>query len=295
MFRLHTADPSQTIILAGSGRSGTTWLGNIIAANPNVRIIFEPFDYRHVPQAGCLPLRPYARLNESYPEWEPFVRQVLQGRIENEWINRQGKRWWAWRRLIKEIRANLMLAWIDRMFHPRIVFTIRHPCAVVLSRLKLKWETHLDVFLAQPQLIADYLEPFLDLVHSAHTEVQKQAVMWSVENLIPLQQLPDHNWVFCLYEDFCRQPEAEADRVLKGLGIRKTWLTQRAIRGITMVTRPDSAVLTKKDPLTEWQHQLSPADIDTVLETVHAFGINLYSSQPLPVTNEQVSGVPLSE
>jgi hypothetical protein len=185
-----------------------------------------------------------------------------------------------------------MLAWIDQMFHPRIVFTIRHPCAVVLSRLKLKWETHLDVFLAQPQLIADYLEPFLDLVHSAHTEVQKQAVMWSVENLIPLQQLPNHNWIFCLYEEFYRQPEAEADRVLKGLGIRKTWLTQRAIRSITMVTRPDSAVLTKKDPLTEWQHQLSPADIDTVLETVHAFGINLYSSQPLPVTNEQIQEAP---
>jgi hypothetical protein len=61
-------DPSQSILLAASGRSGTTWLGNIVAADPNTRIFFEPFDPRRVPAAACLPLRAYARPEGSYPE-----------------------------------------------------------------------------------------------------------------------------------------------------------------------------------------------------------------------------------
>lgn len=282
MFNLLHPDPSQAIILAGSGRSGTTWLGNIMAANPNIRIIFEPFDRRRVPDAASVPLRPYARVGDKHPAWELFVRQVLCGRIHNEWVDQQGKRWWATRCLVKTIRATLLLGWIDHLFHPRIVFMTRHPCAVVLSRVKLKWESHLDVLLAQPQLLTDHLEPFVDLIHGAQTEVQKQAVLWCVENLVPLHQLREHNWVFCTYEQLYRQPQAESERILQAVGICKTPLTQRAIRQVSMVTRPDSALLTQGDPLTDWQRHLSTQDIDSILNIVQQFGITLYTDRVEP-------------
>ena len=51
--------PHKTIILAGSARSGTTWLANIIAACRGFGIIFEPFHPREVPEAGNLPSRLY--------------------------------------------------------------------------------------------------------------------------------------------------------------------------------------------------------------------------------------------
>jgi hypothetical protein len=273
-------DPSQSILLAASGRSGTTWLGNIVAADPNTRIFFEPFDPRRVPAAACLPLRAYARPEGSYPEWESLVGKVLRGEIENEWINRQGRRWWAQRRLIKEIRANLMLAWIDRRFHPKIVWMTRHPCAVVNSRVKLQWEAHLDVFLAQPELVEDYLQPFLPVIQEAQTQVQKHAVAWCIENLVPLQQSHHHNWIFCTYEELYRQPEAEANRILQALGLRKNWFTSRAIHRITMTARSDSAVVNQRDPLLQWQEELSDPEIEDVLRTVSAFGIHLYEDEP---------------
>lgn len=290
MFSLKKSDPSQAIILAGSGRSGTTWLGNIIAANPNVRIIFEPFDYRRVPDAAHLPLRPYARPQAEYPDWSAFVHRVLCGQVQNEWINRQGNYWWTSRRLIKAIRANLMLAWMDHMFQPQIVFMTRHPCAVVLSRLKLKWQTHLDVFLQQPQLMADYLDPYVDLIRGAQTPIQKHAVMWAVENLIPLKQLPAHNWVFCTYEELVHNPDAQAERVLDALGIQKSWFTRRAIKRVSMVTRPDSALLSGRDPLTVWQYELPGEDIDEILKIVHAFGINLYGLETMPHVKTPLRG-----
>lgn len=271
-----------TIILAGSGRSGTTWLGNIIAANPNMRILFEPFDYRRVPEAKVLPLLAYARPNETYPEWTNFMYKALTGQIENEWINQQGKRRWAWKRLIKAIRVNMMLGWIDQNFNPKIVFTTRHPCAVILSRLKLDWDPHINIFLEQNQLVQDYLEPYMDIILSAQTEVQKQAVGWCIENLVPLRQLSHYNWVFCTYEELYRNPEQEADRILSALDIRKTWFTQRAIKKVSMVTRPDSAVYSQQDPLSAWKNQLSKQDIDTILTVIQAFNITLYSDDVLP-------------
>ncbi|MCB0177007.1 MAG: sulfotransferase [Anaerolineae bacterium] len=282
MFKLRASNPSNTIILAGSGRSGTTWLGNIIAANPNVRVFFEPFDYRQVPEATCLPLIAYARPDEEYPDREAFMRAVLSGRVENSWINQQGKRWWATVRFIKAIRANLMLGWIDRKFQPKIVFTTRHPCAVILSRIKLNWQSHLDVFLEQSDLVEDYLQPYLDIIHNAQTPVQKEAVMWCIENLIPLRQLPHHNWVFCTYEEFYRHTETEAKRVLNAIGIRKSWFTQRAIQKVSMVTRPDSAILNGQDPLSAWKKQLSKQDIDAILTIVDRFNITLYDSDITP-------------
>lgn len=83
---------SETIIVAGSGRSGTTWLG----------------------------LRPYFSPDKDYPEWRPFIEKVLSGKIENELIDYDKHRMNASKTpkgiLLKQIRANGMLAWIDEIF-----------------------------------------------------------------------------------------------------------------------------------------------------------------------------------
>jgi hypothetical protein len=275
-------DVSRTILLAGSGRSGTTWLGSILAANPNVRVLFEPFDHRRVPQVAGLPLRPYARPGERYPDWEPTFRAVLQGEIQNDWVNQEGHRWWANRLLVKDIRITLALGWLSSLYNPRIVYVVRHPCAVVLSRLKLGWDTHLDAFMAQPHLIADYLEPYLDLISSADTMVKKHAIMWCVENLVPLRQRSSYGWAFVTYEELYAQPRLQAERILSYLGVRRTWFTERAIRRVSVVTRPDSAVRNGRSPLQEWQSQLSREDIRVILDTTERFGIDLYREQALP-------------
>ena len=36
--------------------------------------------------------------------------------------------------------------------------------------------------------MVDYLEPFRDVISGPQSKVQKHAVMWCVENLIPLRQ-----------------------------------------------------------------------------------------------------------
>jgi hypothetical protein len=277
---------AKTIILAGSGRSGTTWLGNILAAQPTTRVIFEPLDHRRVSEAVVFPLRPYARPQGEYPHWQPALAQILAGSVHNDWVDREQSKWWprflTTRRLVKEIRANLLLGWISEQFGCPIVYMMRHPCAVVHSRLKLGWETHLDTFTNQAELVADYLTPYMDLILGAETAVERHAVMWCIENLVPMRQMAQYDWIFCTYEMLCQQPEVEAGRILSQLRMHPNWLTRRAVRQVSSVARADSAVVGQEDLLRSWQNKMETADIDAILHLVDAFDIHLYTADPLP-------------
>jgi hypothetical protein len=71
-----------------------------------------------------------------------FARKVFTGEIRNRWIDRQNERIYSRYRLIKEIRINLALKWLhDNFPEVPILFLMRHPCAVVASRMELGWAT----------------------------------------------------------------------------------------------------------------------------------------------------------
>jgi hypothetical protein len=278
-------DPSKTIILAGSGRSGTTWLGDIIAADWCFRTIFEPFDARKVPEARAadISLRPYCSPEELCPNLYYFTQLALAGKLHNPWVNQQGRRPWAWRLLLKTIRTTMLLGWIDQHFHPPIVYLIRHPGAVVASRRRLGWESHLDVLLIQPNLMQDYLSPFKEVITSAKTEIQKHTVMWCVENMMPLKQLAHYQWLFCVYEYLYLEPEKEATRILSGLGLKETSSRHQAIHKLSHVTHEQSALKIGKDILIEWQQDFSAHDLADMSAILRDFGMELYSFEdPLP-------------
>jgi hypothetical protein len=275
--------PYKTILLSGSGRSGTTWLANIITASHGFGYIFEPFDHRKVKEAKHLPLRTYMRPEENYPERAEFVKRVLSGKIHNSWTDRDNKNFFVWKYLVKSIRANLMLAWIDRNFHCPIIYLIRHPCAVVLSKIKSNWDTHLEIFLEQNELMRDYLNGFKKIIRAAKNPLQKHTVMWCIENLIPLDQFKRYNWIICTYEGLCNNKEKEVDRIFARLGLKRTKQVNSAINNFYQ-TRKDSAVRVGKNPVCDWKNQLSKKDVADILGIVDDFGIKLYGENPMPRT-----------
>lgn len=281
-YMAKTCDTSKTIVLAGSGRSGTTWMGEILAANPRYRITFEPLNPKHVPESRIVPLLSYVRPDLEKPSWSYFIERSLCGQIDQPWAVKRKVPLWANRNLVKMIRANLMLAWIEGVYKSRIVYMTRHPCAVTLSRLKLKWAPQLELFLSQPALVEDYLLPYQSVIVNANTLLQQHAAMWAIENIVPLQQMKTRKWAFCTYEELYANPIPMATQVLSSLELRTSIFVRRALRRVSRVTRSDSAVMTGRDPLTVWQHDLSKDEIQTILDTVHAFDIDLYDGGPMP-------------
>src|SRR5690606_27560775 len=131
--------------------------------------------------------RPY----EKNPQLSAYCQQLFAGVVRHPWIDRELTNLRPSYRVIKEIRANLFLKWLHVNF-PQVplLLIVRHPCAVVLSRLQLRWATDGDIHacLGQEQLVTDFLRPYLALIEGAQTDEEKHAIIWCIHYLVPLQQ-----------------------------------------------------------------------------------------------------------
>jgi hypothetical protein len=274
------------MVVAGTARSGTTWLGDLIASQLPCRILFEPFNPDLVSDYRNFHYFQYMRPGTEDPEFYSFAQKVFTGKIRNRWIDRQNQRIISKFRLVKEIRVNLALKWLHENFGDvPMLFIIRHPCAVVLSRMELGWATDRDIepFLLQPQLIDDHLHPYLDLIRSVVSVEEKHAVIWSVSNLLPLRQFDPGELKIVYYENLCIQPDVELSGILESIGHRYKNPPVKIFDQPSQTTRVASAVVSGADKIEGWKKTLDHSQIDSILRVVDGFGLShLYNDSSLP-------------
>ena len=273
--------------MAGAARSGTTWLADLISSQIPSRILFEPFNPDLVSDYRRFHYFQYMRPGTQNPEFYAFAQKVFTGEIRNRWIDRQNERIISRFRLVKEIRANLALKWLHDSFpEVPIIFILRHPCAVVLSRMELGWATDRDIepLLLQPQLVEDYLGPYLDLIQDAGSSEEKHAVIWSVSNLVPLRQFKSDEVKIVYYENLCTQPEIELPGIFDALGYPFSGRLIASSNQPSQTSRRDSAVAIRTDKIENWKKRLGRSQIEAILRVVQAFGLdNLYGESTVPL------------
>lgn len=215
-----------TVLIAGVGRSGTTWLADLINFDGRYRDLFEPFHPWKVPAARPLLGQWYQRAGDvPPPAFADYVGRVLRGRERYAWIDRFNRRVVSRRRLVKAIRANLFLGWLAAA-HPqvKIILLIRHPAAVARSRLALpagwEWRPTLAELLAQPRLQQRLSPAQRQLAASAATPFEEHLLTWSLSHWIPLTELPAGNVLPVYYERLRSEPAAQMQRVFAFLSRR---------------------------------------------------------------------------
>lgn len=204
----------ETVLFCGSARSGTTWTSRHLARTLRARYIFEPLHPGRVRASRHLEPGTYLRPGQSHPEYLKPVSRALGGHLRSRWSDRYNERLVARRRLVKEVRANLMLGWLRERF-PEVpaVLLLRHPCAVVESRARLGWPDRLGVLAEQESLVRDHLRPFGRLIDRALEEAdpfERGLLVWCVENYVPLRQVPGPGAAplrVLRYEDVLLDPE----------------------------------------------------------------------------------------
>lgn len=287
LYRDRNGDLDRSIVVAGTARSGTTWLARIISSQISCRVMFEPFHSRLVDAYANFNYFQYMRPESFDEELRNYCQVVFSGNIRHPWIDRQVTAIFPHYRLIKEIRANLFLKWIHNHF-PQIplLFVIRHPCAVVLSRLQLGWATDGDIepFLTQEELVQDFLVDKMDVIRGARSPEEKHAVIWCVSNLVPLSQFAPGELPIVFYEHLCTRPEAEVERIFCTINQAYTSSVFDTMERPSTTATSASAVMHGDDRVTRWQRELSVRQIDDILSIVEAFGMShLYSDSPLPL------------
>jgi len=201
-------DERDTVLVAGSGRSGTTWVGGVIARLTRARTIFEPFLLDRALEfapAQQMRLREKELMRErslyvpadTGAESRHFasISAILQGKLNSIWCSRDCAPGIYRSRVIKDIRANLLLGYLARTWPQlRIVWVLRDPFAVIGSQLHMArrhgwafdWNT--AAALDQPDLMTDWLDGYRSALRHADTQGQRLAHRWCIETMVPFWQ-----------------------------------------------------------------------------------------------------------
>ena len=268
------------MLLLGSARSGTTWVGEVIDRHHDHRVVFEPLRPDRVPAARVFANGQYLRRDDTDPRYlEPMTR-ILTGRMRNPWADHLNHVVVARRRLVKEIRANLLAPWlVDRFPGMPVVLLVRHPLGVAVSRRELGWSDHLDDALAQPALVRDHLttdqERFLRALSDPFARAVAQA---SLETLVPLRMTTPGELLAVTYEGLVSEPRVQAERVLRHVGQEPDAELDAALDRPSHLSRADSAVRTGQDRASAWMSRVDADDRARALEVLELLGLGgLYS------------------
>ena len=269
-------DHRDTVALLGSARSGTTWVGEVIDRHHDHRVVFEPLRPNRVPAAKAFANGQYLRRADADPRYLDPMRAILTGRVRNPWADHLNHVVVARRRLVKEIRANLLAPWLVEQFPGMpVVLLVRHPLGVAVSRREMGWDDHLGDALAQPALVQDHLTDEQAACLNGLTHPFARSVAQAgLETLVPLRMTTPHELLVVTYEGLVSQPREQAERVLRHVGQQPDGALDAALDRPSHLARADSAVRTGGDRAASWLARVSEDETSAAAEVLAVLGLD---------------------
>ena len=284
----------EVIWLIGDGRSGTTWVADLINYDNRYREMFEPFHPQLVDDANfILPLQ-YMRKNNSNEKLTALAKNIFNGKFNHPRVDSGNQSFIYKGLLIKDIFANLLCYWAVSQFpNTKPVLLIRNPFSVALSKYKKKnwfWVTEPLDLLSQTALKDDYLLPFEDEIKKVshkNNYILNQVLIWSIINYVPIRQFEPGNIHVCFYEDIYNNPNGELSKLFKFVKDNKSDISvaipENVIKRPSRVVGSNSNLLSGSSPISSWMDELEPKIIDDGLKILQIFGFeNLYNDLSMP-------------
>ncbi|MCS4122731.1 sulfotransferase [Salinibacter ruber] len=288
-LRARRYDARDAIVVACTGRGGSTWLAQIITSLPRHHLRWEQLHWRTNPkcQEYGFGEPTYLTSEIAIKEQEKYVHQILSGQTFSSAIHT--KKYFRPLKLLtvrsyvaKLVTANMMLPWLVETFGVRAVFMIRHPCAVVKSQLKHgAWDEVGKSFCEHPALFEAY--PHLG---SLFEEVERQeevlAFNWAVQNFVPLALPQPVPWVTTTYETLVGDGMEEARRIFDALGEEVPHRAGKQFHTPSVTTVDSSNVAQGENPLTGWREYLSNRQVNRILSVTHEAALCFYTEALRP-------------
>lgn len=288
-WRAERYDVRNTIVVACTGRGGSTWLAQIIASLPRHHLLWEQLHWRTNPECQEYgfgkPL--YLTSQRATKEQERYVRQILAGCTLPSAIN-TSQYFHPWKLLrlrayvAKFVTANMLLPWLVDTFGVRTVFMLRHPCAVVASQMKHgRWDEVKKAFCEHPILFEEY--PHLAQTFETIEGMEEVlAFNWAVQNFVPLASPKPRFWITTTYETLIDKGMDEVRRIFQELGEEVPQHAHTMFRRSSATARENVERKRNRKQLSKWRRRLSASQIEQILRIVHEVGIVCYTEALRP-------------
>lgn len=289
---LHRPEGQQNIFLFSTPRSGSTWLMELIWSQPGFKACNEPLDLRN----------PMVRKYSGITNWlelysqeaNPALYQYFQA-LCNGYLHAMDPV--PFRRFYRPVTNRIIfkiinggedrINWFQDTFNGQIVYLIRHPIAVSLSREYLPR--------VQVQLESDYRRHFsIEQIKFAQrilengSKLEQGVLAWCLENAVPLRMASD-DWLIIAYEDLVVAPQPLITQIAERLALPEP------VQMLSRLAIP-SAVKAKSNPETQqalerrtnrqwlaekWRSHVSKREECQVMEILTHFQLDVYQAGEL--------------
>ncbi len=285
------------ILVTGAHRSGTTWVGTMLAASGEAAYISEPLNVLHRPGVLRAPVRYWYTYicaeNESdylpalqetlsfhYHPWAEIKslrsrKDVLRmgrdlGNFTLGWVRRK-------RPLLKDPFSLFSAAWFAQRLGCQVVITVRHPAAFASSLKRLGWNFDFCHLLSQPLLMRDRLEPYrreMEAMRRRPDDVIAQAsLLWRIlYEMVLVEQELHPEFLVVRHEDLSLNPVEGYRSLYHALDLSFTPRVQNTILNSSSAENPGevskeniySTRLDSRANLHNWKRRLEPDEIKTI-------------------------------
>lgn len=240
------------ILVTGSHRAGTTWVGKMIAASPHTYYLgelFHPsdgrldglihhwFEYVTPESAGAFQARLAEVLALNF-RWPGHSRPWQRGRLA---ALRYSRRFVGWPRpLIKDPIAVFSAGWLAQTFPMDVICLLRHPAAFVASLRSANWRFDFQNFAGQPRLMEEWLAPYAGrITNPPNNPVEEGALLWlCIYHALGCQQTRHPEWHFWRIEDISAEPLAAFADLYQQVGLPFAPAVQKEIVAHSEATNP---------------------------------------------------------
>lgn len=269
---------TRPILISGTHRGGTTFVGTILAQADELRYVYEPlspwFDDlsrdTHCPICGL-------DLNTWYPYIHSGNEQAYRKHFKH--FN-NSKRLFARQPLYKDPLSPFAAEWIHKTYDAKVVFILRNPLALVASCKKVDWGVPFDRLAHQNELLDEYLPKYKKQAHEyargKHTKLEETALLYNMvyEKAAELKaKYPE--WIFIKHEDISTNPQHEFRKLFERLGLEYSPQVEAKVNELTGAdNQADSgkerihSLHRKSKEVTDlWKKRLTKDEIDYVTKT----------------------------
>jgi len=279
----------KNIFIFSTPRSGSTWLMELLATQPRYKYENEPFDLRI----------PFIREKLGINDWtemynkssEEKVYQYLEKKCKGKMHSSSPLSQPFFSPIVNAFVFKILHCCEDRIneiaakFNGEIIFLIRHPIPVslsrkVLPRLNAFIESDYKKNLTKEQVI------YSQRIIKEGSNIEQAMLSWCLQNYVPLKSM-NENWILLTYEQMVIEPEVVINHLKNRLGLshmeriekrlsKPSGSTNQSNSATKEVLAGNEIEQRKEYLINKWKKEINSHETENLMEMLSVFGLDIY-------------------